>query len=318
MRPERLVLPERAGEPDESRRLLSPEAAFLTLSMLHEPGDVIASSGGRTPVYKKTGTSNGFRDAWTAGVVGQFVLVVWVGNFDNASNPLLVGGEAAAPLFGDMARALGSLYPLTDPAGRNREGLNLRQVEVCRASGDPDTSLCADVVDTLFIPGVSPVRSSGIFRTILIDRETGLRACEHVPGRTEERVLEFWPTDMRRIFLRAGIVKAVPPPFSPECAAGLASGSWTAPGKPPRINIPKEGVTYRIQLSDPSRSRIPLTADADADANGIFWFAGDSYLGRSEPGKHLPWTPPAGVTELRAVDDLGRAARQTLSVLVAP
>jgi penicillin-binding protein 1C len=318
MRPARLAMPDRAGEPEPSRRLLSPEAAFLTLSMLREPGETVASSGGRVPVYKKTGTSNGFRDAWTAGVVGEYALVVWAGNFDNTPNPLLVGGEAAAPLFLDMARALGNLYSLSDPGGRNREGLNLRQVEVCRASGDPDTALCGDVVNTWFIPGVSPVRSSGIFRTVLIDRETGLRACEPAPGRTEERVLEFWPTDMRRIFLRAGIVKAVPPPFSPECAAGLASGAWTAPGKAPRISIPKEGVTYRIRMADPSRNGIPLTADADADASGIFWFAGNTYLGRSEPGKHLSWTPPAGVTELRAVDDLGRSARRKLSVLVAP
>jgi membrane carboxypeptidase/penicillin-binding protein PbpC len=71
-------------------------------------------------------------------------------------------------------------------------------------------------------------------------------------------------------------------------------------------------------MSDPSRTRIPLTADADADANGIFWFAGNTFLGHSEPGKHLLWTPRAGVTELRAVDDLGRSARQKLSILVAP
>ena len=314
----RLASPDRAGEAPAPRRLLSPEAAFLTLSMLKEPGERIPSFGGRAPVYKKTGTSNGFRDAWTAGVFGQYALVVWVGNFDNSPNPLLVGAEAAAPLFMDMARALGDLYPLRDLVGQSRDGLNLRQIPVCRASGDPDTSLCPDVVQTLFIPGVSPVRSSGIFRTVLIDRETGLRACEPVPGRTEERVMEFWPTDMRRIFLRAGIVKAPLPPFSPECAAGLSAGTWTAQGNPPRISIPKEGVTYRIRLSDPARSGIPLTADADADANWIFWFAGDNFLGRSEPGQHLLWRPPAGLSEVRAVDDLGRAARLTVPVLAVP
>jgi penicillin-binding protein 1C len=314
LRPARLTNPEDAERPP--LRLLSPEAAFVTLSMLKEPGESVASSGKRVPVYKKTGTSNGFRDAWTAGVMGQYVLVVWVGNFDNTSNPLLVGSEAAAPLFMDMARVLGSLYSLEDSGGRGQD-MNLRQVEVCRASGDLDTSLCGDVVRTLFIPGVSPVRASGIFRTVLIDRETGLRACEPAPGRTEEKVWEFWPTDLRRIFLRAGVVKSPPPPYSPECAAKFLSAG-AAPGITPRISVPKEGVTYRIRLSDASRSRIPLTADTDADAGKVFWFAGDCFLGHSEPGGHLLWTPPAGVTELRAVDDLGRAARRKLSVLVAP
>ncbi len=293
-------------------RLLSPEAAYVALSMLEDPRAVLRTPQGALPLRVKTGTSNGFRDAWTAGVVGQYVLVVWVGNFDNRGNPLLVGGEVATPLFMDMAGALAFVRPLRDLAAGHREGLNLRQVDVCTATGDLDTSLCSDVTSALFIPGVSPVRSSGVFRTILVDRETGLRACRPVPGRTEERVWEFWPTDLQRIFLRAGIVKPPPPPFSPDCAAPAAAG------EPPRISIPKEGVVYRMPLSDPARGRIPLTADTDADARSVFWFAGDRFLGRSAPGKELLWTPPPGITDLRAVDDQGRAARQRLVVRAAP
>jgi penicillin-binding protein 1C len=218
----------------------------------------------------------------------------------------------------EAAGALGALYPLEDKAGQDRQDLRLRQTTVCRASGDLDTALCGDTVQTLFIPGVSPVRSSGVFRTILVDRRTGLRACAPVPGHTEERVWEFWPTDMRRIFLQAGIVKMPPPPFGPECVTSSSPDAGSMPGEAPRIRIPKAGITYRIQISDPARSRIPLSADTDADAGKVFWFAGDSYLGSVKPGEHLLWTPPTGVTELRAVDDLGRAGRQTLRVLAAP
>lgn len=314
LRPARLS-PEASSPPV---RLLSPEAAFVTLSMLEDPRSILRTPRGVLPLRLKTGTSNGFRDAWAAGVAGQYVLVVWVGNFDNRGNPLLVGGEVATPLFLDMARALASVRPLRDLVAGHREALNLRQVDVCTATGDPDTSLCGDATSVLFIPGVSPVRSSGVFRTILVDRETGLRACAPVPGRTEERVWEFWPTDLQRIFLRAGIVKPPPPPFSPECAAPAAAGERTAAGEPPRISIPKEGVVYRMPLSDPARGRIPLTADTDADARSVFWFAGERFLGRSAPGRELLWTPPPGITELHVVDDLGRAARRRLVVRVAP
>lgn len=299
-------------------RLLSPEAAFVTLSMLEDPSRIRETARGRVPLPLKTGTSNGFRDAWAAGVAGQYVLVVWVGNFDNRANPLLVGGEVAAPLFEDMVRALAHVRPLKDLVAEHREGLNVREVEVCTATGDLDTSLCGDVITTLFIPGMSPVRSSGVFRTILVDRYTGLRACAPEPGRTEERVWEFWPSNLRRIFLRAGIVKPPPPPFSPECAALRRSSERAPLGNPPRISIPKEGVLYRLPLADPARGRLPLTADADADARSVFWFAGDRFLGRSAPGRELLWTPPPGTTELRAVDDRGRASRRRLLVRVAP
>ena len=48
----------------------------------------------RPAIAWKTGTSWGFRDAWTAGVFGRHVLVVWVGNFDGTSTPALVGVDA--------------------------------------------------------------------------------------------------------------------------------------------------------------------------------------------------------------------------------
>ena len=66
---------------------------------------------GRWPVAWKTGTSWGFRDAWSAGVVGPYVLVVWIGNFAGQGNPSFVGIDAAAPLFFRIADALNLARP---------------------------------------------------------------------------------------------------------------------------------------------------------------------------------------------------------------
>ena len=44
-------------------------------------------------------------------MVGPYVLVVWVGNFDNTPNPLLVGGDVAAPLRIPLA-SLDDLVPV--------------------------------------------------------------------------------------------------------------------------------------------------------------------------------------------------------------
>ena len=54
--------------------LLSPEAAVVTLRMLEDDAHFVRSKEGPVPLRFKTGTSNGFRDAWTAGVVGPYVL----------------------------------------------------------------------------------------------------------------------------------------------------------------------------------------------------------------------------------------------------
>lgn len=137
--------------------LLSPEAAVVTLRMLEDDAHFVRSKEGPVPLRFKTGTSNGFRDAWTAGVVGPYVLVVWVGNFDNTPNPLLVGGDVAAPLFTDIAQALASdAGPLDDLVPVQQEGLNITRETVCTATGDLDVSLCGDTTETWYIPGRSP------------------------------------------------------------------------------------------------------------------------------------------------------------------
>lgn len=132
--PLRYTEPAPDERPAQPLRLLSEEASFITLDMLRQTPRPDTTLPARPAIAWKTGTSWGFRDAWTAGVFGRHVLVVWVGNFDGSSNPALVGVDAAAPLFLRMVDALRAerLDPgevaVTQPA-------NLRQVEVCAATG---------------------------------------------------------------------------------------------------------------------------------------------------------------------------------------
>jgi penicillin-binding protein 1C len=49
----------------------------------------------------KTGTSYGFRDAWSVGFDGRTTIAVWVGRPDGASTPGLSGRTSAAPLLFD-------------------------------------------------------------------------------------------------------------------------------------------------------------------------------------------------------------------------
>ncbi len=67
----------------------------------------------------KTGTSYGYRDAWSVGFDGRHVLGVWVGRADAGAVPGLSGYVSAAPiLFEAFARAGLAAVPLpTRPAG---------------------------------------------------------------------------------------------------------------------------------------------------------------------------------------------------------
>ncbi len=66
----------------------------------------------------KTGTSYGYRDAWSIGYDGRYVLGVWVGRADSGSVPGLAGYVSAAPiLFEGFARSGLAAVPQRQPAG---------------------------------------------------------------------------------------------------------------------------------------------------------------------------------------------------------
>lgn len=310
----------RATDPeDEGMRLLSEEAAFITLDMLRRnPRPDRASANldaTKLAVHWKTGTSYGFRDAWTAGSFGPYVLVVWLGNFDNSPNPALVGIQAAAPLFFELVDSIAAARPGL-PAPAWRQPPNLARIEVCAASGDLPNSQCPQRAETWFIPGKSPIRVSNLHRAVAIDLDSGLAACPpYRPGRTRTEVFEFWPSDMLQLFRQAGLPRRTPPPPAPGCPAAGTALETAAP----RITSPLRGVTYALRIGQPEQHAISLQASTAADANRVFWFAGEHYIGQAPHGRSLGWTPPGpGAYLLRVVDDAGRADSRELNVTVLP
>jgi penicillin-binding protein 1C len=291
-------------------RLLSEEASFMTLEMLRSaprPDDAYAQHRSNTPAAWKTGTSWGFRDAWTAGVFGPYVLVVWVGDFDGSGNPAFVGVEAAAPLFFRIVDAISANRKLVEPA--YRQPPRLERVDVCSASGDLPNAECPQTVSTWYLPGVSPIRVSQVHRRVWIDTRTGEQACPpYDSAHTRSEVFEFWPTELLQLFAQAGMPRRRPPPAG-DCQRDMAGGT------PPKITSPVTAATYTIRAGRIGNESVPLAANADSEVRRLHWFVDESYVGTSAPGIALAWNPRgSGHYVVRTVDDRGRADSRPLDV----
>jgi penicillin-binding protein 1C len=295
-------------------RLLSPEASFITLDMLgHNPRpgeDGSLAPTGRWPIAWKTGTSWGFRDAWSAGVVGPYILVVWIGDFEAQGNPSFVGADAAAPLFFRIADALNlqradeTVKPPEPPPGVSR-------VAVCAASGDLPNKYCPQTVETWYIPGKSPIKVSQLHRAVTIDTSTGRPACPpYAANATRQEVFEFWPSDMMTLFREAGMPRRKAPAI-PDCAVDDTSGV-------PKIATPLRGVTYTLRHKS-GEETIPLEASTEADVDSVFWFDGTALIARSAVTHGaIPWTPVAdGMHLIRVIDDHGRTAERDVNIRFA-
>jgi penicillin-binding protein 1C len=101
------------GSAAEARRLMEPVAAWYVGNILLGTPPPENAPGGR--IAFKTGTSYGYRDAWSVGFDGKRTIGVWVGRPDGMPVPGLVGRAAAAPILFDAFARSGKL-PAALPA----------------------------------------------------------------------------------------------------------------------------------------------------------------------------------------------------------
>ena len=115
-----------------TERVVSPQVAFQMVSMLADAIDRGTGSPARTlgirfPVAGKTGTTNGFKDAWFVGFSSSVVAGVWVG-FDQpqAIGADAYGGRVALPIWADFMQRAARIRPpaaFERPAGLAEETL---------------------------------------------------------------------------------------------------------------------------------------------------------------------------------------------------
>jgi penicillin-binding protein 1C len=129
--------------PTAGTRLFSAEASWLISDMLGGDERAMDSSGTvadiRIPrLAWKTGTSSGFRDAWTIAYNPAFVIGVWLGNPDGRPSKSLVGRKAATPIVWDICRRL---YP-TGNGPWFAKPAAIADREVCALSGQTPSPNC--------------------------------------------------------------------------------------------------------------------------------------------------------------------------------
>lgn len=271
----------------EGTRLLSQEASFLTLDMLRDtprPYPTNSSVGKQIEVYWKTGTSSGYRDAWSIGIFGPYVLAVWIGDFNNQSNPAYVGATAAAPLFFTIVDVVNKHFDQLPDVIKATPQMNLTKVKVCETSGLLPTPYCPNTVSAWFIPGKSPIKTDHIHQAPV-----------------DSKIYEFWPSDLLSFFNQAGMQRHTPPPL------------YTVEGEPPQIISPQQNLVYTVPI-DRSDHSLLFSATSAADVTTLYWFVDNQSIGSCDRDHSLPWQTRSGTYTVRVIDNHGRTAIRNLVV----
>lgn len=104
-------------DPDQ---LISPQTAYLVTNMLQGVATEPDGTGGRAaalgrPVAGKTGTTNGYYDAWFLGYTPQVATSVWVGlDTEKTLGKAQTGGDAALPIWLSYMQYVHESLPIKD------------------------------------------------------------------------------------------------------------------------------------------------------------------------------------------------------------
>ncbi|MBV1856863.1 MAG: penicillin-binding protein 1C, partial [Nannocystaceae bacterium] len=160
----------RLDDPEPTpRRVLPRGATAAVVEALSDPGARLRLLQGRSPfdigypLALKTGTSSGYRDAWTAGFTHERTIVVWLGNADGSPMQQVTGGSGAGPLFADLMRRAMQDVTTRQPLWPADA---LEVAHVCPLSGAVATDTCPDAVARRFAHGSAPTEPCTVHRKV--------------------------------------------------------------------------------------------------------------------------------------------------------
>ena len=148
-----------AAEHQPITRIASTEATAIITDILCDNEARQRSFGTRSAlafeqrIAAKTGTSSGFRDAWTVGFDKEHTVAVWAGNFEGRPMRDTFAVRAATPLWATvMQELLRRDHPLDSPVENER----LVRREICKATGLLPSRLSSARMSELFLAGTEP------------------------------------------------------------------------------------------------------------------------------------------------------------------
>ena len=139
----------------DRQQAVSAQGAYLATSLLkgvmdRGTGSKARAWGVRGPVAGKSGTTDGYRDAWFIGYTPELVIGVWIG-FDDERAIRLTGSQAALPIWVDIARRL---IPADSPDFLIPSGIVSRAIDP--RTGQLATAQCPERVTEVFLEGTEP------------------------------------------------------------------------------------------------------------------------------------------------------------------
>lgn len=244
------------------------------------------------PVAVKTGTSQGFRDAWTIAYSQDYITGIWIGRSDNGKMNHFSGSTAAEYLKPIM----NYLHP-EELKGMNQKPFykpaNSKEVNICTLSGEISGPNCDNSITEIFRESEVPVDICSVHISIAIDIRTGTIADHQTPlNKIKIKAYTKLPSKYSVWSQKNGIEK---PLFSTQEI-----------NKKPMIKIigPVDGARYLYDYEIPSRFQtIPLIANVEPELPDVEWIINGEILKKEPYPYKIRFSLEPGIYDIQAVNN---------------
>jgi penicillin-binding protein 1C len=251
----------------------------------------------------KTGTSYGFKDAWSIGVTKDYIVGVWVGNADGNGRPNLVGVNAAAPLMFSIFENL----PKSD-VWFKAPYEDMKSVEVCSKSGFLRSLNCPKT-DFIDIPKVQlKVKPCPYHRLVNITSDEVYQLNSSCDINTEKITTSWFvlPPIMEYYYKKKNSDYKTLPDFHPNCKQQTSTPIELIYPKPNQdIILPK---TF-----EGSPSKVIFKAVYN-EAKTLYWHLDDKFVGSTQYFHEMQLQPKSGEHTLTLVGEEGQQIQRSFKL----
>jgi len=242
----------------------------------------------------KTGTSHGYRDAWSVGVNPNYVIAVWVGNSEGNGRSNLTGVKKAAPIMFDILNSL----PTKKSKWYSKPTEDLKTIKVCSQSGYTPTEFCEQTIDVEYPLKAESKEKCSYHCQVFLD-STATYLVNPSCYLSDKIIQKKWfklPLVEESYFKSIHPLYKSLPPYHPAC---VQSENYTM-----ELTFPKPHARIVMNTSTIS-NHIIFQAVHRSDSAKIHWFLDNQFLQTTILEHKVSVQPSQGLHTLTIQDNFG-------------
>ena len=299
-----LVSDEIANSQSLAQQSFGPSAIFQMLSMmkgLPEGGtDWDRTSqlmAGR--ISWKTGTSFGYKDAWSIGISPRYTVAVWLGNSNGVGRPGLIGIHTAAPLMFEVAYLLGMQAEWEIPMDL------MTRLEVCKASGYLKSAICPES-DTVWMPKREvQLIQCPFHQEIYVDQAEKYRVHTACEDQLKKKTYFVFKPTVEYFYKQNHLNYVTIPDWRADCKAGVATDDQNL-----EIIYPLDGSYIWLPTDlDNEQNQLIFLATHRNEKESMYWFLDEWFLGTTKQPHEMKVKLKPGDHWLTVMDENGEKAK---------